>query len=376
VSIRYPVSAWAAFGCAHSDDHWIKRPDVKLIVQIPCLNEAETLPQTVRDIPRAIDGIDTVEIMIIDDGSTDRTIDVARELGVDHIVRQKRNFGLAQAFAAGIEAGLSLGADIIVNTDGDNQYAGEDIARLVQPILAGEADIVIGDRQTDGIEHFSPLKKLLQKLGSGVVRKLSGTTVPDSVSGFRAYSRDAAMRLNIVSTFSYTIESIIQAGNRHLAIASVPVGTNPKTRESRLFKSLPRFIERQLNTMVRMYSMYQPLRVFVVIGLVLLLVGAVPIVRFLYFWFIGQGEGHIQSLVLGGMFTTLGFVALLMGLLADLVGFNRKLIELTLEKVRRLEQNAHTQPSKPATTSPPPSSPAVPPPPPPPQTRGHRARRP
>lgn len=310
---------------------------MKLIVQIPCYNEEQTLPETYADIPRQVEGIDTVEVLVIDDGSSDDTVRVARELGVDHIVRHKQNFGLAASFATGIEACLKLGADIIVNTDGDNQYAGQDIGRLVQPILQGQADITIGDRQTDSVAHFSAGKKLLQKLGSSVVRRLSGTRVTDTVSGFRAYSRDAALQLNIVSTFSYTVESIIQAGNRKLALRSVPVGTNPKTRESRLYSSVPRFIERQLNTMVRMYGMYQPLRVFFAIGAVLLLVGLIPIVRFLYFYLTGDGEGHIQSLVLGGMLTVLGAVSLLIGLLADLVGFNRKLIEMTLEKVRRLE---------------------------------------
>lgn len=321
--------------CANYDDSRC-RP-LKLIIQIPCFNEEGTLPGTLLDLPKRLEGIDTLELLIVDDGSSDRTREVARELGVDHIVSHKRNFGLAAAFSSGIEACLKLGADIIVNTDGDNQYAGGDIGKLVAPILEGRADIVIGDRQTDTIDHFSSHKKLLQKVGSYAVRKLSNTDVPDTVSGFRAYSRDAALQLNIVSTFSYTIESIIQAGVKKLAVTSVPVGTNPKTRESRLFRSLPRFIERQLNTMVRMYSMYRPLRVFAFIGALLLLVGALPIVRFLYFYFIGEGDGHVQSLVLGGMFITLGFFTLLMGLLADLIGFNRKLVEMTLEKVRRIE---------------------------------------
>jgi len=310
---------------------------VKLIVQIPCFNEEETLPQTVADIPREIEGVDTVEILIIDDGSSDRTTDVAREIGVDHIVVNKRNQGLAASFRNGLDACLKLGADIIVNTDGDNQYAGWDIPKLIAPILDGTADIVIGDRQTDRIEHFSKGKKLLQKLGSGLVRSLSGTEVPDAVSGFRAYSRDAALQMNIVSSFSYTIETVIQAGTKQLAVTSVPVETNAKTRESRLFSSIPRFIQRQVDTIVRMYSMYKPLRVFLAIGILLVVIGSIPIARFLFFYFSGDGAGHVQSLILGGTLLILGFVTFLIGLLADLVGFNRRLIEIVLEKVRRLE---------------------------------------
>jgi glycosyltransferase involved in cell wall biosynthesis len=310
---------------------------MKLIVQIPCHNEEETLPQTVADIPRQIQGIETVEVLVVDDGSTDRTVEVAREIGVDHIVINKRKQGLAASFRNGLDTCLKLGADIIVNTDGDNQYAGWDIPKLIAPLLSGQADIVIGDRQTDRIEHFSKSKKLLQKLGSGLVRSLSGTDVPDAVSGFRAYSRDAALQINIVSSFSYTIETVIQAGTKQLAVASVPVETNPKTRESRLFSSVPRFIERQVNTIVRMYSMYKPLRVFFYLGTILMVLGLIPIVRFLYFYVTGDGGGHIQSLILGGTLTILGFITYLIALLADLVGFNRKLLELTLEKVRRLE---------------------------------------
>jgi glycosyltransferase involved in cell wall biosynthesis len=310
---------------------------MKLIVQIPCFNEAETLRQTLDDIPRRIAGVDPVEILVVDDGSTDGTADLARELGVDHVVRHKTNMGLARSFRTGIEAGLARGADIIVNTDGDNQYAGTDIPRLIAPILAGEADIVVGDRQTATVAHFSRGKKLLQRLGSFVVRRLSHTDVPDAVSGFRAISRDAALHLNIVSSFSYTIEMLIQAERKKITIASVPVGTNAKTRSSRLFKSIPGFIGQSLATMVRMYAMYRPLRVFFYLGLGLSLAGALPILRFLYLYMIGNGDGHIQSLVLGGVLVVIGFVTLLFGLLADLVNFNRQLIEMTLEKVRRLE---------------------------------------
>jgi len=310
---------------------------MKLIVQIPCYNEEKTLPETVADIPRQIDGVDQVEILIIDDGSSDRTVEVAREIGVDHIVRHKTNRGLARTFRSGIDACLRLGADIIVNTDGDNQYAGQDIPKLIAPILAGEADVVVGDRQTERVAHFSESKKMLQRLGSSVVRRLSETTIPDAVSGFRAISRDAALQLNIVSPFSYTIEMLIQAAKKHMAITSVPVGTNPKTRDSRLFKSIPKFIERSLTTMVRMYAMYQPLRVFFLIGMTLSLLGAIPVLRFLYYYLIGSGTGHIQSLILGGVLLMMGFITFLVGLVADLISFNRQLVEMTLERVRRIE---------------------------------------
>jgi glycosyltransferase involved in cell wall biosynthesis len=310
---------------------------MKLIVQIPCFNEEATLPATFNDIPKQIDGVDVVEILIIDDGSTDKTIEVAKTLGVHHIIINKNNRGLARTFRTGLNECLKLGADIIVNTDGDNQYAGWDIPKLIQPILDGKADVVVGDRNTAKVAHFSPFKKFLQRLGSYVVKTLSGVQVPDAVSGFRAYSRDAALQLNIVSPFSYTIEALIQAGKKHMAVTSVPVETNAKTRESRLFSSIPKFIERQLTTIVRMYAMYQPLKVFFFIGLALSILGAIPILRFLYFYFTGDGEGHLQSLVLGGVFTILGFVSFLIALLADLMNFNRQLIEQTLEKVRRIE---------------------------------------
>ena len=313
---------------------------MKLIVQIPCYNEEATLPQTVADIPRAISGVDQVEILIIDDGSNDRTVDVAREIGVDHIIRNKTNKGLARSFGIGMDACLRLGADIIVNTDGDNQYAGQDIPKLVRPILDGTADVVVGDRQTDTIEHFSWTKKRIQSIGSAGIRAFSGIDVPDAVSGFRAISRDAALQMNIVSPFSYTIEMLIQAGRKHMAVTSVPVGTNPKTRESRLFKSVPEFLEQSLTTLLRIYSMYHPLRVFVLIGLVLSLAGAVPIIRFLVFFFAGEGAGHIQSLIIGGALLVIGFVTFLIGMVADLINYNRQLIEMTLEKVRRLELSA------------------------------------
>ena len=312
---------------------------MKLIVQIPCLNEEKTLPQTVRDIPRDIEGIDSVEILIIDDGSTDRTVDVARTLGVDHIVQNRGNKGLAMSFMNGLNACLDLGADIIVNTDGDNQYQGSDIANLVQPLIKGEADIVVGDRQTETIEDFGLVKKKLQKMGSMVVRLLSGTTVPDAVSGFRAFSREAALKTNIVSAYSYTVETIIQAGNKKLKIVSVPVGTNPKTRESRLMKSIPRFVVQQISTMVRMYTMFKPLRSFFIIGVICIIGALIPSVRFLIFYFAGQGGGHVQSLILAAILFLLGFQVIIVGLLGDVISFNRKLIEEALLRVRRMEMD-------------------------------------
>jgi len=244
---------------------------MKLIVQIPCYNEAETLPATVKDIPRHIEGIDNVEVLVVDDGSTDGTLAIAEKIGVDHVVRNIKNKGLATTFFIGLNASLELGADIIVNTDGDNQYKGQDIPKLISPILEGVADVVVGDRNTDTLRHFSGSKRKLQKLGSFVVRLLSDTDVIDAVSGFRAFSRKAAMHTNIVSDFSYTIETIIQSSNKRTVIAYVPVGTNPVTRESRLFTSTPRFIARSMATMIRSFTMYRPLRVFLYIGLFLIL---------------------------------------------------------------------------------------------------------
>lgn len=310
---------------------------IKLIIQIPCFNEEHTLPDTIGDFPDKIEGIDIIETLIIDDGSTDRTVEVAKELGVNHIIQNTNNRGLARSFRKGLDACLGLGADIIVNTDGDNQYAGWDIPKLVQPVLEGKAEIVIGDRQTHKIKHFSAFKKILQKLGSMVVRQLSGTDVPDVVSGFRAISRDAALKLNIISPYSYTIEMVIQAGKKNMAIAHVPVDINPKTRDSRLFKSIPSFIGRQLSSMIRMYAMYEPLRVFFYIGLTISIIGALPIIRFLYFYFTGDGSGHLQSLVLGGVLLVIGFVTFMIGLVADLISFNRQLTEISLEKIRKLE---------------------------------------
>ena len=310
---------------------------MKLIVQIPCYNEEKTLPQTVADIPRVIPGIDTVEILIIDDGSSDRTVEVAKELGIDHIVSNTSNQGLARSFRIGLDACLRHGADIIVNTDGDNQYAGKDIPKLIQPILDDQAEIVIGDRQTAQISHFSPIKKILQWLGSRVVRILSGVQVPDAVSGFRAISRSAAIRLNIVSTYTYTIEMLIQAGNKQMAVVHIPVDTNPQTRKSRLYTSTFRFIVFQVINMIRMYAMYRALKVFFYIGTVLSIIGFMPILRFFVFYLRGDGTGHIQSLILGGAILSMGFIAYLVGIIADLISNNRQLVEMVLEQARRVE---------------------------------------
>lgn len=312
---------------------------MKLIVQIPCYNEEHTLPRTVADIPRHINGMDAVEILIIDDGSTDRTVDVARELGVDHIIRHRCNKGLALSFMTGIDACLRLGADIIVNTDGDNQYCGADIPALIQPILQGVADMVIGDRRTDTIPHFGILKKQLQKTGSRLVRWLSNTRVPDAVSGFRAFSRDAAFQLNIVSRYSYTVETVIQAGSKAMSIQSIPVRTNPKTRESRLISSTHRFLFYQFNTLVRMYAMFKPLKAFFIIGAACMGVGLIPSTRFLFFYLAGKGDGHIQSLIMAAVLFIIGFQCLVLGLVGDLISHNRKLIEETLLRVRRMEMN-------------------------------------
>lgn len=310
---------------------------MKLIVQIPCYNEESTLPETVRDIPRQIQGIDAVEILVVDDGSTDRTVAVAREIGVDHIVQNINNKGLAAAFLAGLDACLRRGADIIVNTDGDNQYRGGDIGALVAPILKGEADLVIGDRRTDTIAHFSGPKRRLQWLGSMVVRLLSQTDVADAVSGFRAFSREAAMKMNVVSRFTYTIETVIQAGKQQLAVASVPIGTNEQRRESRLIDSVPRFIGRSIATMIRTYTMYKPLRVFTYIGLAFVLGGLIPSVRFLIYYFAGQSAGHVQSLILAAILFIVGFQVIVIGLLADIISVNRRLMEETLVRVKRIE---------------------------------------
>ncbi len=316
---------------------------MKLIIQIPCYNEGESLPETLVALPRQIDGIDTIEILVIDDGSKDDTSEVARRFGVHHIVRHRTNRGLAAAFQSGINKALAEGADIIVNTDADNQYEGRDITKLVQPVLTGEADIVVGDRGVRNNAHFGKFKRLLQMLGSATVKRLSNTQITDAVSGFRAISRSAAQRINITSSFSYTTEMLIQAGRKRMAVISVPIRTNSAVRPSRLFKSIPQFITNTGATMIRAYAMYNPLKVFVLAGTIIALVGAAPILRFLYFYAIGQGNGHIQSLVIGGSLIVLGVVAIMFGAVADLVGRNRQLLEQTLERLRHVEDQLRTE---------------------------------
>ncbi|MEA2368458.1 MAG: hypothetical protein QOH38_1176, partial [Thermoleophilaceae bacterium] len=274
---------------------------MKLIIQIPCLNEQDTLPATLADLPREIDGIDAVEWLVVDDGSTDRTIEVARAHGVDHIVRLTNNKGLATAFQAGLDAALKLGADVVVNTDADNQYDGRDIPKLVQPILEGRADMVVGNRQVESVEHFSPLKKRLQRLGSWVVRGASGTDVPDTTSGFRAYNREAAIQVQVVSKYTYTLETIIQAGKMLVAVEHTPVRTNPKTRESRLFPSMWSYVRRNTISIFRIYALYEPLRVFMTAAAVVGLASFVIWARFVYFYIDGSGSGHVQSLILGAV---------------------------------------------------------------------------
>jgi len=300
---------------------------MKLIIQIPCLNEELTLPETLKDLPKSIIGIDSIEVLVIDDGSTDRTVEVAKEHGVHHVLSLTNNKGLAKAFIYGINHALHLRADIIVNTDADNQYFGGDITKLIQPILSKRADIVIGNRQVETIRHFSPLKILLQKLGSWTVRQLSGTTIPDATSGFRAYSKEAALQMNVISDFTYTVETIISAGNKNLAIEHIPVRTNEKLRESRLFPSIQVYLRRTLVTMLKVYSMYRPLKVFTIAGGIALLVGFMIGCRYLFFFFQGQTEGHIQSLILSAIMLTVGFQMIMMGISAELISVNRQLLE-------------------------------------------------
>ena len=310
---------------------------MKLVVQIPCLNEEETLPLTVRDIPREIAGVDKVEILVVDDGSTDRTSEVAKELGVDYIVSFSNTQGLAKVFMAGLDASLKLGADIIVNTDADNQYKGEDIAKLIRPIVEGRADMVVGDRVTDTIEHFSTMKKILQKMGSWVVRQVSNTEIPDATSGFRAYSKEAALKMNVISEFTYTLETIIQAGKKNIAIDHVPIRTNEPLRKSRLYSNILGYIKRSISTILRIYTMYEPLKTFFYIGGSVFSAGLIVSFRFLYFYLIGSGAGHIQSLILAAVLMILGFQIIVIGLVADLISANRRLIEDNLYRTRKLE---------------------------------------
>jgi len=307
---------------------------VKLVIQIPCYNEAETLPATLDDLPRSLPGFDEIEVLVVDDGSTDDTAATARKHGADHVVRLPRNSGLARAFSTGLDASLRLGADVVVNTDGDNQYPGSAIASLVEPILAGRAEIVIGDRQTDSIPHFSSMKKRLQSLGTRVVRLVSGTRVPDATSGFRALSRSAAAQVNVLSDYTYTLETIIQAGHKRIPMEFVPVQTNPKTRDSRLIKSDLAYVRRSSWTILRFFAIYNPLKAFTLIGMFLLMAGLVLGVRYLYFVLAGEGAGHVQSVILSAALLIIGFQVLVLALIADLVGANRRLLEEALARMR------------------------------------------
>jgi len=309
---------------------------MKLIIQIPCYNEADTLDIALGALPRQVEGFDQVEWLIVDDGSTDDTVKVARESGVDHVVRFTTNRGLARGFMAGLDACIKLGADVIVNTDADNQYDADDIPKLVAPILNKEADIVVGARPIEDIEHFSFTKKILQRLGSWVVRLASKTNIPDSPSGFRALSRDAAMRMNVFNEYTYTLETIIEAGQKGVAITSVPIRVNPDLRPSRLVKSIPSYIKRSILTIIRIFVVYRPFRFFMLIGSVLFLLGFVVGLRFLYFYLVDEGEGHIQSVILSAVLLGMGFQTILVAFIADLLATNRMILEDTQYMLRKM----------------------------------------
>lgn len=314
---------------------------MKLIIQIPCYNEAETLEIALNDLPKHIDGIDEIEYLIINDGSKDKTVEVAKNWGVNHIVNFKRNKGLAHGFMAGIDACLRNGADIIVNTDADNQYVADDIEKLVRPIIEGKTDIVIGERPIDATEHFSPIKKKLQHFGSWVVRKASNSDIPDAPSGFRAFSRDAAMRLNVTNEYTYTLETIVQAGRNKIAQTSVPIRTNGELRPSRLFNSMMGYVKKSMVTILRAYMMYSPLKTFSIIALIPFVIGLAIDIRYLIFVIIGQDGGHIQSLILGSTLIMVGFMTFVIGLLADLIAKNRKLLEDIQYHVRKMDYDSN-----------------------------------
>ena len=318
---------------------------VKLIIQIPCKDEEEQLPATLADLPRELAGVDVVEWLVIDDGSTDATVEVARAHGVHHVVRLTNNKGLAAGFQAGLDACLKLGADLIVNTDADNQYYGGDIERLIGPILAGEADMVIGDRQVQSVEHFSPLKKRLQRLGSAVVRRASDTDVPDTTSGFRAYNREAALQVQVVSKFTYTLESIIQAGKMLVAVDHVSIRTNEKTRESRLFPSTSAYVRRNTVAIFRVYSLYEPLRVFTLAAAVVAIPALLLFARFAWFYANGEGSGHVQSLIVAAVLSIAAVQLAGLAVVGDLLAASRLLQQRTLERVRRVELALGVPPS-------------------------------
>ncbi len=308
---------------------------MQLIIQIPCYNEAETLPETLAQLPRAMRGFDSVEIMIIDDGSEDDTANVAWHNRADHVIQLERHLGLANAYAKGLDAALSLGADVIVNMDADNQYPGSEIIKLVEPILKGEAEMVIGDRGVRTLEHFSPTKRVLQRMGSKVVSATAGFEIPDATSGFRAITREVALQTLVLSNYSYTLETLIQAGAKRVKVVFVPVQTNAPTRPSRLFRSVRNYVMNSAVTIVRSFSMYRALRFFTTVSAILILIGVILGVRFLVFYFQGTGGGHIQSLILTSILLIVGFLTFLIGLLADLVSFNRKILEEILYRLRR-----------------------------------------
>lgn len=310
---------------------------MKLIIQIPCLNEAETLQIALNDLPKHIDGIDEIEYLIINDGSTDNTVEVARNWGVHHVVTFKKNKGLARGFMAGLDACLRAGADIIVNTDADNQYNGADIEKIVRPIIDGKADIVIGERPIDDTEHFSPLKKKLQHIGSWTVRVASKSDIPDAPSGFRAYSREAAMRLNVVNEYTYTLETIVQAGHEKMAMTSVPIRTNAELRASRLFSSMFGYVKKSMVTIIRSFIMYKPLRFFGGIGTVIFLLGLILGIRYLVFMFMGDAGGHVQSLILASTLLMMGTMTVIIGLQADIIAANRKILEDVQYHVRKID---------------------------------------
>lgn len=310
---------------------------MRVFVQIPCLNEETTLPAVLESIPESIPGVDDLEVLVIDDGSTDRTVEVAQAHGVRHFVRHTRNMGLARSFRDGVDYALQHGADVVVNTDGDNQYPQERIGDLLTPILQGRADIVIGDRQTKTIEHFSAFKKLMQSAGSRVVNKAAGTELPDAASGFRAYTKEALIRLNIITQFSYCMETIIQAGNKRLRIESVPVTTNPKTRESRLFANIFQHMAKSGQAIMRSYIMFKPHTVFLTLATLFLVAAMVPFLRFLFFFLTGHGGGHVQSLIFGTAMLVGALLSFALLVISDLLATNRTLIEESLERIKRLQ---------------------------------------
>jgi glycosyltransferase involved in cell wall biosynthesis len=309
---------------------------VRLVVQVPCLNEEETLPLVLKSIPTQIPGIDEIIVLIVDDGSTDRTVEVAKEHGVTHFVRHARNRGLGRSFHDGVQRALELGADIVVNTDGDNQYPQERITDLVQPIIRGEADIVIADRQVHLVEHFSKPKIMLQKFGSRIVNRAAGTDLPDAASGFRAYSRDSIILLNTITRFSYCMETIIQAGNKKLQIVSIPVVTNPKTRESRLFKSTYQHVFKSAGAIIRAYIMYKPYVIFSALAVFFAALGLTPFVRFALLQLGNNPGSHLQSLLVGSVLLIMSFLSVIIGIISDLIRTNRMLIEDTLEHTKKM----------------------------------------